>query len=140
MNWVYNYAIQRHIYEKMKEEEANRMNSINGAALKLPEQQEKQLPKIFMRATSACKVRFDESMSFEYRETKQKTESNPLTKENMEFKVKPFVHQNQRRPSSRAKFDESCPLIAVDHFVCWCNYDKCDVVTLTCHGIWDRTH
>ena len=109
--------IQRYIYDSKKVEDVNRRDSVNDGIPKLPEQREKQLPKIFLRAASACKVRFDESPADDYRLHKQKTEGDLPTNEDINFKVKPFVHENQRRPVSRSKFDESIPIISPDHFV-----------------------
>ena len=93
--------------------------SINNSLPRLPEQKDKQMPKLFLRSASACKVRFDDNPIDEYQRTKGKTDGDIRRHEPPEYKMKPFEHENKRRPSSRSKFDETAPKIATDHFVCW---------------------
>ena len=111
--------IQKSVYEKKKEETSALNDSMNNGLPRLPDQKEYQAPKLFLRAASACKVRFDETPMDEYTRSKEKTDGDILIKKANEMKVKPFVHENKRRPSSRSKFDESALKIATDHFVCW---------------------
>ena len=125
--YLYGSGIQRYVYETKKVDDASRRSSVIDGIPNLPEQREKQLPKIFVRAASACKVQFDESLADNFRQNKQKTEGDLPSSENIEFKVKPFVHGNQSRPISRAKFDESIPIVSPDHFVGGHECHCCDV-------------
>lgn len=81
----------------------------------MPDQADRQLPKIFLRTASARKFSStDTSPRVRFLDEKQKTDGDILQKE---IKLLPLVAEDKKRPCSRARFDESNSRMQTEHFV-----------------------
>lgn len=85
----------------------------------MPDQSDRQLPKIFLRSESARRFSStDNSPRVSFLEEKQKTEGD-LSR--TDIKLMPLITEDKKRPCSRAKFDENIYRMQSEHFVRHCD-------------------
>lgn len=81
----------------------------------MPEKEDKQLPKMFIRAASARKCSITHTgPRVHFPDEKQKTAADIF---DTEVKLEPLKPRDDSRPVSRAKLDENTPKMKIDHFV-----------------------
>ncbi|KAL4230434.1 hypothetical protein ACF0H5_010816 [Mactra antiquata] len=86
----------------------------NTSFMEMPEQEDKQLQKMFLRATSARKCSITHTgLRVHFLENKQHTDGDIF---NTEIKLEPLKPKDELRPISRSKLDESTPKMKSDHF------------------------